>query len=47
MVQQVPFYALPAVLAPIKVAVLPLVKKDGLPEKAQEIINRLKMGLQL
>ena len=25
---------LPAALAPIKLAVLPLVKKDGLPEKA-------------
>jgi glycyl-tRNA synthetase len=33
---------LPAVLAPYKVALLPLVKKDGLPEKAREIINLLK-----
>ena len=33
---------LPAVLAPVKLAVMPLVKKDGLPEKAREIINRLK-----
>jgi glycyl-tRNA synthetase len=33
---------LPAFLAPIKVAVLPLVKKDGLPEKAREIMNMLK-----
>ncbi|NNC94945.1 MAG: glycine--tRNA ligase [Chitinophagales bacterium] len=33
---------LPAVLAPVKVAVLPLVKKDGLPEKALEIFNDLK-----
>ena len=33
---------LPAALAPIKVAVLPLVKKDGLPEKAREILNVLK-----
>lgn len=33
---------LPAVLAPIKVAVLPLVKKDGLPEKAREILDMLK-----
>ncbi len=33
---------LPAVLAPIKLAVLPLVKKDGMPEKAREIINNLK-----
>src|SRR5690554_1160703 len=33
---------LPAVLAPTKVAVLPLVKKDGLPEVAQQIIDDLK-----
>ena len=33
---------LPPVLAPVKVAVLPLLKKDGLPEKAMEIMNGLK-----
>lgn len=33
---------LPAVLAPTKVAVLPLVKKDGLPEVAQKIVEDLK-----
>ena len=33
---------LPAVLAPTKAAVLPLVKKDGLPEVAREIIEDLK-----
>jgi glycyl-tRNA synthetase len=33
---------IPPALAPIKLAVLPLVKKDGLPEKAREIINELK-----
>lgn len=33
---------LPAVLAPYKVAVLPLMKKDGLPEKAREIMDVLK-----
>jgi glycyl-tRNA synthetase len=33
---------LPAFLAPYKVAVLPLLKKDGLPEKAREIVNFLK-----
>lgn len=33
---------LPAPLAPIKLAVMPLVKKDGLPEIAREIINNLK-----
>ena len=33
---------LPAALAPVKLAVMPLVKKDGLPEKAHEILNDLK-----
>ncbi|MEO2072810.1 MAG: glycine--tRNA ligase [Zunongwangia sp.] len=33
---------LPAVLAPTKAAILPLVKKDGLPELAQEIVEELK-----
>ncbi len=33
---------LPTVLAPVKLAVMPLVKKDGLPEKAREIIDELK-----
>ena len=33
---------LPEVLAPVKCAVLPLVKKDGLPEKAREIVDDLK-----
>ncbi len=33
---------LPSVLAPTKAAVLPLVKKDGLPEIAREIIEDLK-----
>ena len=33
---------LPSVLAPTKAAVLPLVKKDGLPEVAQKIIEDLK-----
>jgi glycyl-tRNA synthetase len=30
-------------LAPVKVAVLPLVKKDGLPELAREIMAKLKL----
>jgi glycyl-tRNA synthetase len=34
---------LPAVLAPVKAAVLPLVKKDGLPEIAHDIIKSLKL----
>ncbi len=33
---------LPAVLAPTKAAVLPLVKKDGLPEIAKKIVEDLK-----
>ncbi len=34
--------SLPVRLAPYKIAVLPLVKKDGLPEKAREIVSILK-----
>lgn len=33
---------LPAALAPVKLAVMPLVRKDGLPEKAHEIIAALR-----
>ena len=33
---------LPAVLAPYKVAILPLLKKDGLPDFAKEIMAELK-----
>ena len=33
---------IPAPLAPVKLAVLPLTKKDNLPEKAREIVNELK-----
>jgi len=33
---------IPPMLAPIKAAILPLVKKDGMPEKAREIMDRLK-----
>lgn len=33
---------LPAVLAPYKAAILPLMKKDGLPEKAREILADLR-----
>jgi len=33
---------IPAFLAPIKVAVMPLTRKDGLPDKAREILNTLK-----
>src|SRR5690554_8013773 len=34
--------SLPPALAPYKVAVMPLTKKDGLPDKAMEIIDDLK-----
>lgn len=34
--------SLPAPIAPIKAAILPLVKKDGLPEIAQKVMNELK-----
>lgn len=33
---------IPAALAPVKLAVMPLVKKDGLPEIARKIIDTLK-----
>jgi glycyl-tRNA synthetase len=33
---------LPPALAPYKVAIMPLTKKDGFPEKAKEILNSLK-----
>jgi len=33
---------IPPALAPVKLAIFPLVKKDGLPEKAIEIFNTLK-----
>ncbi len=36
----------PPVLAPVKACILPLVKKDGLPEKAREIMNDLKFDFK-
>lgn len=33
---------IPAAIAPVKVAVLPLIKKDGLPEMARRIMDELK-----
>lgn len=36
---------IPAPLAPVKVAVLPLVKKDGLPELAREIMAEFKFDM--
>ncbi|MBF0596331.1 glycine--tRNA ligase [Faecalibacter rhinopitheci] len=35
--------ALPPALAPIKAAILPLVKKDGLPEFAEKIVKQLRL----
>ena len=35
--------ALPPVLAPVKAAILPLTKKDGLPELARRIFDDLKL----
>jgi glycyl-tRNA synthetase len=39
--------SIPPALAPVKVAILPLVKKDGLPEKAMEIVDMLKLDFNL
>ena len=36
---------LPSILSPIKVAILPLVKKDGLPEIAKKIVKELKFDI--
>ena len=39
--------SIPAALAPVKAAILPLVKKDGLPELAHEIKNLLKFDYNI
>lgn len=38
--------SIPPQLAPNKVAVLPLIRKDGLPEKAEAIMNDLKLDFR-
>jgi glycyl-tRNA synthetase len=38
---------IPPALAPVKATVLPLVKKDGLPEKARQVIDELKMSVNV
>ena len=38
---------MPPVLAPYKAAILPLIKKDGLPEKAREIMKDLQFDFNL
>lgn len=39
--------SLPPALAPVKAAILPLVKKDGLPEFAEKILNDLKLDFNV
>jgi glycyl-tRNA synthetase len=41
------YLKLPPALAPIKAAILPLTKKDGLPEKAQKLITALRLDFPL
>lgn len=38
---------IPPFLAPVKLAILPLVKKDGLPDKAMQIFNELRFDHQI
>lgn len=38
---------LPPSLSPVKASILPLVKKDGLPEKARELFNLLKYDFNI
>ncbi|MDR3327533.1 MAG: glycine--tRNA ligase [Prevotellaceae bacterium] len=38
---------LPFELSPVKVAVFPLVKKDGLPQKAEEVVKLLKFDFKV
>lgn len=39
--------AIPAPIAPVKCAILPLLKKDGLPEKSHEILSELKLDFNV
>jgi glycyl-tRNA synthetase len=38
---------IPAPLAPLKAAILPLLKKDGLPEISRDILNRLQLDFMV
>jgi glycyl-tRNA synthetase len=38
--------SIPPALAPVKAAILPLIKKDGLPEKAEAILNDLRFDFR-
>ncbi|MCC5921533.1 MAG: glycine--tRNA ligase [Cyclobacteriaceae bacterium] len=46
-VKQRTYLKLHPALAPIKAAILPLTKKDGLPEKGREIFDRLRFDFNL
>jgi glycyl-tRNA synthetase (EC 6.1.1.14) len=39
--------SIPAFLSPVQIAIFPLVKKDGLPEKAQAIYDELKWDFRV
>ena len=41
------YLKLPPAVAPVKAAILPLVKKDGLPEKAQALVAALRLDFAL
>jgi glycyl-tRNA synthetase len=41
------YLKLPAAIAPVKAAVFPLIKKDGLPGKAREIVDNLKADFKV
>lgn len=41
------FLKIPPALAPVKAAVFPLVKKDGLPEKASQVVELLKYDMKV
>src|SRR3546814_13908365 len=40
-------FKFPPALAPVKAAVLPLTRKDGLPDKARAIMDRLKVDFSM
>lgn len=41
------YLKLPPALAPVKAAILPLIKKNGLPEKAQKLVAELRLDFPL
>ena len=38
--------SIPPILSPVKAAILPLTKKDGLPEKAKEILGVINLNIR-